>query len=244
MKKTLFILLAFPLLSNAQPGDKKNILKMNLSSLVAKNFHFIYERSITRHISISLAYRFMPKSDLPFQNAFDNLINDPNVDIGAFKLGNSAITPEIRFYLGRGMMRGFYFAPYARFANFDATVPVKYNSSTSPGTKLEALFSGKVHSTSGGLLLGMQRQLFKTLVFDLWILGGHYGNCNGTLNATNINPPMTASERADLDQTLNDINANPFKVKGNTTSPTSAFVSVSGPWAGIRSLGFTVGLRF
>ncbi|MES1218155.1 MAG: DUF3575 domain-containing protein [Bacteroidota bacterium] len=244
MKKALFILLLLPLLSIAQTGNKKNILKINLSSLVVKNFHFIYERSITRHVSVSIAYRYMPKGEVPLENFLEKIIDDPDVDIQAFQMGNSAVTPEVRFYLGRGTMRGFYLAPYARFASFDVTVPVKYNSSTVLGTKKEALFSGKVHSTSGGLMMGVQRQIFKTLVFDLWIIGGHYGTCNGTLNATDINPPMTTLERADLDQSLSDIDAKPFNVSGHTTSSTTAIATVSGPWAGVRMAGLTVGLRF
>ncbi|MES1197939.1 MAG: hypothetical protein ABUL41_01525, partial [Chitinophagaceae bacterium] len=74
MKKALFILLLLPLLSIAQTGNKKNILKINLSSLVVKNFHFIYERSITRHVSVSIAYRYMPKGEVPLENFLEKII--------------------------------------------------------------------------------------------------------------------------------------------------------------------------
>jgi len=244
MKKAIVILLLLPFISIAQPGNKMNILKMNLSSLVLKNYHFIYERGLTKHISVSIAYRIMPKSEVPLKNELENIIDDPDVNVSSFKMGNSAFTPELRFYLGKGTLSGFYLAPYARFATFDVTVPVKYNSSSFPGTKYEALFSGKVKSTSGGLLMGVQHSIFKKLVLDLWIIGGHYGSCDGTLNATNINPPMTPAERADLDDQLNTIDAGPFNIKGHTTSNTSAIITADGPWAGIRSAGLTVGFRF
>ena len=93
-------------------------------------------------------------------------------------------------------------------------------------------------------MIGVQHQVFKILVLDIWIIGGHYGSCSGTLDATNINPPMDANERANLDQELSTIDAKPFKVSGHTTSSTSATVTVSGPWAGVRILGLTAGYRF
>jgi hypothetical protein len=33
---------------------KRNIVKWNLSSLVFKNYHFTYERGLTKHISASI----------------------------------------------------------------------------------------------------------------------------------------------------------------------------------------------
>ena len=242
MKKFFFIFLLFPILSRAQLGDK-NVIKVNVASLAVKNFHFIYERSITKHFSISLGYRFMPKGEVPFESQLEKAIDDPDINIPSVQMGNSAITPELRFYLGKGRMNGFYFAPYARFATFDVTVPVKYQNTSNPLLDREALFSGKITSTSGGLLFGVQRTILKVLKLDIWIIGGHYGSCDGTLNATNINPPMDAAERADLDNELKNLDVKPFKATGKTTSSTSADVTVSGPWAGVRS-GLTLGLRF
>jgi hypothetical protein len=243
MKKLLFFFLIVPLFSRAQPGDK-NVIKVNLSSLVVKNFHFIYERTITNHFSVSLGYRYMPNGEVPLKSQLEKAIDDPNINISSFRMGNSAFTPEVRLYLGKGRMNGFYIAPYARFATFDVTVPVQYQNSSFPSQNREALFSGKVKSTSGGLMFGVQRNLLKFLKLDIWMIGGHYGTCDGTLNATNINPPMDASERADLDNELSNLDVEPFKASGQSTSATSAFVTVSGPWVGVRIMGITVGLKF
>jgi hypothetical protein len=191
-------------------GDK-NVIKLNLTALAIKNFHFIYERSITKRFSVSLGYRFMPKGAVPFKDQLEKAIDDPDINIGSFEMGNSAITPEFRFYLGKGRMNGFYFAPYARFATFDVTVPVKYHNTSIPSQDREAFFSGKVTSTSGGLMMGIQRTILKVLKLDMWIIGGHYGSCDGTLNATNINPPMDASERADLDNELGQLDVKTFQ---------------------------------
>src|SRR6266496_824276 len=103
MRKLLFVFLLLPILSHAQLGDK-NVIKVNLAGIAFKNFHFIYERSITNHFSISLGYRFMPKGEVPFKNQLEKAIDDTAVNISSFKMGNSAITPELRFYFGKGRM--------------------------------------------------------------------------------------------------------------------------------------------
>ena len=75
MKKLLFIFLCIPFLAEAQvpiPGlSGKNIFKLNVSSLVAKNFHITYERKLTGRVSASLGFRTMGKSTIPFQGPHD-----------------------------------------------------------------------------------------------------------------------------------------------------------------------------
>jgi hypothetical protein len=52
-----------------------------------------------------------------------------------------------------------------------------------------------------------------------------------------------AEAQAALQKNLNNIKANPFKVKATVTS-TGAIADMEGPWAGIRGAGLTLGLRF
>ena len=62
-----------------------------------------------------LSYRYMPKSNIPFENQLTKLIDNPDVTVNRFQAGGYAITPEFRFYAHKNMV-GFYMAPYARFA--------------------------------------------------------------------------------------------------------------------------------
>ena len=251
MKKILVFLALIPMMVNAQSLiGGKNIIKANLSSLAFGNYHVTYERSFLKKMSLSVSYRTVSKRALPLESITKNFIDDPNLNFGRFELGNTAITPELRLYLGIGKMRGFYIAPYARFATFDFTVPVKYTTPTTPQTpngSTDADFVGKIKSTSGGLMFGVQHQIFKKLVFDFWILGGHYGSSNGELIADiSKNPaPIASSNRTSLQSAIDGLDVAPFKVKGTiATDGKSASITSEGPWAGVRALGISLGFRF
>lgn len=252
MKKIVTLLLLSPLITNAQLGilGGKNIIKTNLTGDAIGNYNITYERSILKKMSFSLGVRYMPKGAVPFKDELAKLINDPNVKVNDFQLGNFAITPELRLYLSAGKMKGFYIAPYGRYASFDMTVPIAY-SYTETGTGLkktaEVLFDGKITSMSGGVLLGTQFQIAKKLVLDIWIIGGHYGTSSGTVNATNFTPAITTQQQADALQTqLNDLKeVGPFKFEGKLAADwKTATITSTGPWAGVRGLGLSLGFRF
>lgn len=243
MKKIILLLLCMPVFAiNAQSLiGGKNIVKWNLSSLVARNFHFTYERSLMKHVSFSISYRTMSKGSVPFQSQLEQAINSNEINFSNFQIGNTAITPELRFYVGMGRMKGFYIAPYIRFATFDLGAPIKYTSNaTTPPTSKEAIFSGKVKSTSGGLLIGYQFQLLKKLVLDFQIIGGHYGTSKGDLDFA---ATLNNFEQQSLRDNINKIDASPFKFTSNINA-NGAQIKTDGPWAGIRGLNLGLGLRF
>jgi hypothetical protein len=186
---------------------------------------------------------------LPFQSQIENAFASSVLDYGNVTVSNLSITPEARFYI-LGGMRGFYIAPYARFATMDLNVPIRYSNSSSGSLNKEADFVGKITSTSGGVMIGTQHQLFKKIVIDIWIIGGHYGSSHGDINATYTptdpnNPLVTHYEKQSIQNGINSINPAPFKVSGTVSQTTpTAHITVDGPWAGIRALGINVGVRF
>lgn len=224
-------------------GLKRNLIKWNLSSLVFKNYHFTYERGLTKHISASISYRYMPKGTLPFESQLTNVINSNDINFSRFQMGNTALTPQINFYLGKGNLKGFYIAPFGRFANFDLSAPITYTTVVSgQNIKTTADFTGSIKSSSGGLLLGIQGNLSKRIVLDFWLVGAHYGNSKGDL--VFIAPqPLNAQEQAALQQSLNNISADPFKFT-TTVNASGATIKTDGPWAGVRGLGLGIGFRF
>lgn len=242
MKKLLFVLLLSPFLVNAQSLiGGSNIVKWNLSSLALNNYHFSYERHIYKNLSISVSYRTMPFGNVPYQKQFQDLINSNELNFSRFQMGNTAITIEPRIYLSLKKMKGFYIAPYLRFATFDVSAPVKYSSNaTVPATSKDADFTGKIKSTSGGLLIGYQFQILKKLVLDFQIIGGHYGNSSGNLNFV---APLGPFEQQSLRDNLKNININPFTFTSTVTA-NGAQITTDGPWAGIRGLNLGLGFRF
>jgi hypothetical protein len=258
MKKILLIALLSPLSLIAQDAsqisevkyrslEKNNIIKINLFSLVINNYNLTYERKIGKKFTASAGFRYMPKSTIPFKSTIENFIASPDVNINDVKIGNTAFTGELRWYAGKKAMRGFYIAPYFRYANFGASLPVE-NPSNDPANNLTyapVIFDGKVTSFSGGLMFGVQYNLSKSLVIDFWILGAHVGKSNGVLTASNIQPGMDQATQDDLQLTLNDLqSAGPFSFDGKVLSANSAQIKSSGPWAGIRAFALSLGYRF
>ena len=248
MKKAIALLLLLPLFSLAQEksdpaGVPKNIVRWNLSSMALGNYHFTYERAISRKISLSISYRFMPTGTIPFNSYFDNNFQSSDVKFNEIRVGNSAITPEIRFYLGKGNLKGFYLAPYLRFSTFNASTPVRYTSTTG-GVPLDKTgdFTGKVTATSGGIMLGWQFNLSKKLLLDFQIIGAHYGSCNGNLDLVSV-VPLSPSDQASLQNSLNGIKIEPFNIT-STVNSSGANIKVSGPWGGIRGANIGIGFRF
>lgn len=253
MKKILFILaLFFTLQGTAQKLiGGNNIIKGNLTSFALKNYHLSYERSLNHFMSVSASYRYMPKSSLPLQSIAEKYIDNSAINFDLFQVGNNALTFESRFYLGLQKMSGFYIAPYARFADFDLSVPVEYTYTPDPTvgaiignkpiTKTAGL-NGNIKSNSYGAYIGLQKQLLTKLVIDIWFIGGHYGNSNGNLSF--LAPEKLPSQAVDaLQKTLDDTKMNPFELKSKVDQ-NGATADMKGPWAGFRGLGISLGLRF
>jgi hypothetical protein len=248
MKKVLFIL---ALLCTLQVHAQKliggnNIIKGNLTSFALKNYHLSYERSLNHFMSVSANYRYMPKGSLPLQSIAKKYIDNPAINFDLFQMGNNALTFESRFYLGLQKMSGFYIAPYARFTNFDLSVPVEYtytpDASFIAPIPMTANLNGMIKSTSYGAYIGLQKQLLTKLVLDIWLIGGHYGSSTGVLNF--VAPEKLPSQAVTaLQQILDDTKVNPFELKSKVDQ-NGATADMKGPWAGFRGLGISLGLRF
>jgi hypothetical protein len=91
-----------------------NIVRWNLGSLALRNYHFTYERSLTKRLSLSVSYRTMSKGPVPFQSQLEKAIESDEINFGKFEMGNTAWTLAGRLYLGLGKMKGFYLEPYLR----------------------------------------------------------------------------------------------------------------------------------
>jgi hypothetical protein len=223
-------------------NSKLNVVKLNVSSLAIDNIHVTYERALSHRFAVALGVRYMPQGDLPFEKSFKKQVKSDQVNFDLFKMGNVAVTPECRLYLGKGYLHGFYISAYGRYSKFNITAPIQFTSKSN-GTTENVLFKGDVTAYSGGIMFGMQYTLWKIIVLDIMLIGGNFGSCTGTINADNITPALSAQDQQSLQQNIDDINAKPYKVSGKVQSSTQAYINVSGPWAGIRS-GINIGVRF
>jgi len=246
----LLLLLSSGLYAQDEQKEKKkkqqpeNAIKINLTGLLLKNYSFQYERILNRKISLAVSFRTMPETTIPFKNTIIDLTdNDPDAKdvLESLKLSNTAITPEVRFYLSKkGFGRGFYIAPFYRYASFKAS-NVKFSYTNTLNTESDILLAGKVTAHTGGLLFGSQWTIGKHICLDFWILGPHYGSGKGNFTGT-TSTPMTPAEQNDLRQELEDFDI-PLTDKTVTVTANGATVKLDGPWGGIRS-GISLGIRF
>ena len=229
-------IIALPFFAAAQQG--KNEFKVNLSSFATKGYGFQFERQIGKKFTVALGYSLIPEGKIAFQSVIENLIDDPNVKVGDFRLGTSIITPELRWYVGKkGAFHGFYLAPYGRFSTYTMQVPVSFNGTLDKRT---ALFNGKITNSLGGLMLGSNFKMGKRLTLDWWILGAGIGSASGNLVAAIALNPL---EQKTLKDQLDSINI-PFTTTENTVNSNGAIVTTTGSMAGIRGLGINLGIRF
>lgn len=225
-------------MSAASTPERRNLVKVNLLSLPLNNFSFEYERKVARKITLGLGYRFMPESGVPLKSTVYDLIDDPETadQLDQFKTSNTAITPQVRLYLGKAALRGFYVAPFARFSTYKASMPVDFEVN---GTTETMPLSGKLNTVTGGLLLGAQWKLGGRVYLDWWMLGPQYGSSDGNLNGQKS---LTPEEQAELRKELNDLEV-PFADTRTTVDANGARMDITGPWAGLRA-GLCLGVRF
>lgn len=224
---------------------KKNLVKINLTGLPIRNYSIQYERVLSKVISIGLSYRNMPEGNLPFKNQILKQIDASDIEsrniINNFTLSNYAITPEVRFYLGRkGYGQGFYIAPFFRNAGYKGNnFDVEYKDENNTLQTLS--LSGDIKANTFGLLLGAQWSLSKHIVLDWWILGPHIGNGKGDLTGVSSRP-LSASEQADIKATLEDFEI-PMVDKKVTVNSQGATMNLDGSFGGLRA-GLLIGIKF
>lgn len=221
-----------------------NVVKVNVLSLPLKNLSVQYEKVLSQKVSVAMGIRYMPKVALPFKSLLIRTYADGDQDtkdiINKSRLGNFAVTPEVRFYLGRGYGQGFYLAPYYRFARF-STNTVTVNYSEPGGVKRSVELSGSLYAHTGGLQAGAQWFLNRSVVLDWWILGFHYGAGTGDFNGMPAKP-FTPGEQADIKRAIEEVNL-PLVDKTVSVSANKVLVNSNGPFGGLRA-GFCVGIRF
>lgn len=221
--------------------EKKNLVKMNLTSIVFRNYQFVYERLFTKRFSVQVSYGFIPAGQIPF---VDEVIKDENVE--NIKLGGNNLTIEPRFYLGKGYGHGFYIAPYYRYSHFNVDdLTYKYTSDDPAfdGQKIPVSFTGNTNSNNIGLMIGAQWLLGRkdNWVLDVWFIGAHYGGARGTITGRSARP-LTAYEQQQLREDIQNLDISLFKYDV-TTSSSGAVIKLDSDWLGVRS-GISFGYRF
>lgn len=251
MKKILLSILfsVFLLSSKAQSlssdslkrTDGKNLIKLNLTALPLSTYSIVYERAIGKKTAVGLGLRYFPEGKIPFLSKIEEAIDDEdtNKQLRNFKMSNFALTPEIKFYFGKDVFRGFYIAPFARYAVYSASVPFEYEVDN---VKENIPLNGEIKTFTGGLTFGAQWKLSKMVYLDWFILGPHYGSSKGNIAG---NKSLSMDEQDALREEMKKLEDSDIPLLNIKTSvdANGARADFSGPWAGIRA-GISLGIRF
>lgn len=221
----------------------KNLIQINLPAILLKNYSLVYQRAVAKKIAVGLGIRYSAESELPFRSQFADLLDEETKkQIDNFRTGNVAFTPEVRFYMGKSVFRGFYIAPFARYAKYDAKLPFNYDYEhpvNGPQTNNIQL-NGDLTTITGGILFGAQWKLSKLVYLDWWMLGPQYGTSDGTILGKQA---LSSEEQTALRDELKNLEDLPLVDVTSEVRSDGATVNFKGPWAGVRA-GICLGFRF
>lgn len=232
-------------LRKEEVAPKMNLLKVNLTALPLNNFSFQYERVFTKRFSAAISYRVMPQGTLPFKEYIKSQIDsdDPDTDriIDNFTLSNFAVTPEVRFYLGKkGYGRGFYIAPFFRYSGYTGD-NLEFMYDDDNNVEQSVSLKGDIKSSTAGIMFGAQWSLGRHLTLDWWILGPHAGFGKGNLTGVSSRT-LSVDEQNQLRENLEDFEI-PMVNKTVSVNANGAIVDLDGFWGGVRA-GISFGIKF
>lgn len=208
---------------------KDKILKLNLTSLALTNFHLQYEQVLTPHSSFAIGASIMPER---------GLWGGPD-EVKDLKFGGFSFTPEYRYHFSGKGAKGFYMAPYFRYAKY-STNAFQYRYENDNGTK-DTLNMQEASYTSAtvGLMFGAQWKLGKHITLDFWIVGVGVGSNEFEVKA---NGDFSPTDRQDFDKNIADLDLPIGSVSGSMTSNT-AIINYENPLA-LRGLSICLGYVF
>jgi len=223
---------------NIQEDDRRNMLKVNVLGFTSGSISLQYERRLTPKTSVVVGMNIMPERDIPYFNFVEDIVKDKGaIDLlKDVKMTAFSLTPEVRFYLGKEGMRGFYVAPFLRYDRFSVSLPVDYIYQN----RLETVtINGNVDGFSAGLSFGAQWKLSERLYLDCTFVGMSYGFASGELGGKR---PLNAEEQAEVRKALDEAEIKKIDYTYNVHEQ-GVDVKIKGPWANAK-LCLAIGYRF
>lgn len=255
-RTAFFIVLPFFCWAQQVP---KNSFKTNLTAAGTKIFSLQYERMLSANWSFNNTFFYRPKSSIPFGTQLDRLAKSRGLGVTGVdfqyifvdlaEIGVKGYSPEIRYYFGNKKNR-FFMGLFGQYEQFDATIPAsleaRYQGQVVELNKVPIAFD--IRTISGGLLIGKQFNFGNRVTLDFVLIGPHFGKGN-TVYAKVEQSLLSRLDEADKAYLKNKI-IDRFKLSpayyevtvGDEKAEISNIKKV--PYAGIRGLGFNLGIRF
>ena len=230
----------------AKKNYPKNNIKMNIPGMILfNNYHFSYERMLTRKISVTGSFRLMPTKSVTSttlgKKVAEKFINAS--DYNDVTASNKAYTLECRFYGGKHPgARGFYFALYGRYTDFDIYYPYDFYSETNQHYLIP--LNSTIHGIGGGIGMGAQWLIAKRITLDWNISGAHFGSLNGNAAGKTDLSSLSEKDKQKLEEDINSlIDISGKKYISSTVTNEGVQATIKGPFIGIKT-GISIGIAF
>ncbi len=235
------------LLSEDERKTRRNVLKMNITQLIFRNFSFQYEYGFNKNMSAALGFNYVMHRTVP------RVIFEPESDTKGFQVPQFSgwgITPEFRYYPGKKKEHqaphGFYLAPYLRYSSFTLKADYLEERTSLPPRLYKASINYSGYTV--GLMLGAQIITEGHFSLDFWIVGGGAGSSSLRVNAV-TDDMLSQAEQDDLRKDiLNNIDelgrfsSGAIKLDINANSANLVIRGI--PMASYRAFGINLGFSF
>lgn len=231
-------------------NDSKNLVKISFPIFNQPAFSLQYERNIYKKITAGIAVghvyeqNFLILKMITEKEISNDFVKD---QISNIKTKIFSITPEIKIYFGKDVFKGFYISPFVRFSNYNVHFPLDYIEEMMEENYQTVTFKGKFTTTTFGISVGAQWNIYKNFYLDWLIVGPHIGNAKERLilkSDLSLNQQKGITKSLDLIQkTLEKADGIPDINFDYNVDKNGGEVILKNPWAGMRfQLG--IGYRF
>lgn len=156
-----------------------NVVRVDLSGLIIGKLQGSYEYAFSEKSSLGLSMYYMPNQGLQYLNLINIKIDGDYIDnpIEMTEYNGIGFTPEIKFYTSseRDAPRGFYIAPYMRYAAYGVSSEFRYRNDDLSIAHIS--IDGNSTSIGGGVAMGVQFVISDLIAIDwaIFALGGASG---------------------------------------------------------------------
>lgn len=197
--KYILIIPVFLIMTALAFAQPENVVRMGLSSFAAGHFNLAYERVLGERTSANLQLGYV----YGFGDAITSRLELPDFDINPFK--GVVIHPEFRFYSAKhGAPKGFYFAPYFRYSNLNASAV--YTHDPDPLIAPNVFSTNIQYSHIGlGMQLGTQFMIKDMVAIDFFWMGPRLYAQNTYTLTLNGNPDPSGTSGVTMADLASDI---------------------------------------
>ncbi len=132
MKKVMILMAFVMMVINTQAQE--NVVKLGIGGVWYGGINLEYERVLTDKTSLLAEFGFTTPKDFSesrldsWSNRFGIQDAESSIDLTTAKLNSFYLAAEYRFYVGQEVIKGFYVAPYLKYANYSASIDGTYDN--------------------------------------------------------------------------------------------------------------------